>query len=89
MSQPDGSYPRVTASMLQTGHYNGMLVSVVGKLCSGGGRGGAVPMETCDGSQVMVTTDHFEGDSFHVGDPAMVLEIVGQVVDEQTFTVRT
>jgi len=70
MSQPEGSYPRLNASSLNTDNYNGMIVNLVGKfqvqnqfICS-------------DGGVVNVATEHASPPE---GLPAnAVVEIVGQ-----------
>ena len=93
MDQPQGSYPRVTGSDIQSGKYTEMLVSVVGKKAANNGTGGGkypgpgtMPFETADGSIVILSTDQLEGGLLMDDDPTMVYEIIGAVSEDGSIS---
>lgn len=83
MAQPDGSYPRVNAAMLQTGQYNGMIVSLVGKVR--GNDGTHIKFESADGGLVQVSLEQADFPAGLAGDA--VLELVGLAGSPQELTV--
>jgi hypothetical protein len=83
MQLPDGCYPRLNAALLRSGKFDGMVVSMVGKvlpdgsgffLCCDQGR------IRLDGDQGMIPSDLAATD--------MVIEVMGLAVDAETVSVR-
>lgn len=83
--QADGCYPRVNAGMVSTGQFTGMLVSIVGRVQSGGSAEQAT-LQSSDQTSITLSTADMEGGLFQ-HDPEMVVEIIGAVQDESTITV--
>jgi hypothetical protein len=83
--QVDGCYPRVNAGMVSTGQFTGMLVSIVGRVQSGGSAEQAT-LQSSDQTSITLSTADMEGGLFQ-HDPEMVIEIIGAVQDESTITV--
>ena len=71
--QADGAYPRLNAAMVGSGKYNGMIVSLVGKLLS------TTSFQCCDGGTVQLSGDHADISDMDSNNNGMVVEIVGQV----------
>ena len=67
MAQKDGCYPRVNGTMLQSLQYDGMIVSLVGKLIGPG------HFQASDGTNVSLSMDFLEGYHFN---PDMAVEII-------------
>ena len=91
MNQPQGQYPRVTGSDLQSGQYSNMLVSVVGKASQTnpvGPDGSSVTFETSDGSNVVLNIDQLEGGTIIAEDPSMAYEIIGAAEADGSVQVR-
>lgn len=78
--QKEGCYPRLNGSMLQAQNYDGMIVSVVGKLINN------TTLQAADGTNLTVATEHIQDGLVH--NPDMCVEIIGQVVDATSLTVR-
>ena len=85
MSQVDGSYPRLNASLLQSGKFQDKIVSVVGKIQPGGGGMNSVQFQCADGGIIQVDTEQFELPSLS---PDAVVEIVGQAAGPNQIMVR-
>ena len=58
--QPDGSYPRLTFEQVQSGQYNGMICSLVGKIQSHDVAQQMVSLECCDGGIVAMDTSQID-----------------------------
>ena len=80
--QADGCFPRVNGEMIQSRAYNQMIVSLVGKVIANS------QILSADGTIVNVITDQIP-DGALIVNPDMVIELMGQVVDETTIMVRT
>ena len=80
MAQKDGCYPRVNGTMLQSLQFDGMIVSLVGKLIGPG------HFQASDGTNVSLDTSQMEEIA---PNPDMVIEIIGQVADSTNVTVST
>lgn len=78
--QEDGCYPRINGAMLQTGKYNGMIVSAVGKVV------GSNTLLAADGTSITMDTEQ-AAEPIMVN-PDMCVEIIGSVEDQTTITVR-
>eukprot|EP00934_Nitzschia_sp_Nitz4_P004899 Nitzschia sp. Nitz4//scaffold124_size66437//18478//18897//NITZ4_006107-RA/size66437-processed-gene-0.83-mRNA-1//1//CDS//3329534540//4889//frame0 len=76
--QEDGGYPRINGKMLQTGNYNGMIVSAVGKVVA------ANMLEAADGTSI--TLDASQAVEPLVVNAEMYVEIIGSVDDATTIT---
>lgn len=74
MAQPDGSYPRLNAALLQSGQFEGMIVSMVGKLVDRDAPNNLVVFQCCDGGQIKV--DEESAPMTDVA-PDEIVEIVG------------
>jgi hypothetical protein len=83
--QVDGCYPRVNAGMVHSGQFTGLLVSIVGRVQSGGSAEQAT-LQSSDQTSITLSTVDMEGGLFQ-HDPEMVVEIIGAVQDESTITV--
>jgi D-ribose pyranose/furanose isomerase RbsD len=79
-AQAEGSYPRLNASLVQSGRFNSMIVSLVGRFQS------ETSFVCCDGAPIRVSTEHL--DQTLPQDAEMVVEIVAQVASENLVTVR-
>jgi hypothetical protein len=84
MAQPDGYYPRLNAAMLNSGNYNQMIVSVVGKV-RGATDGSGIQFQCADGACIRVSTEHGEMPDLP---PNAVVEIVGQASSPEEVAVR-
>jgi hypothetical protein len=73
------SFARINGGMIQSGQFNGQLVSLVGKLTSHD------KIQTADGTIVTLLTDQMNEQP--IVNPDMVVEVMGQPFDETTFTV--
>ena len=78
MAQKEGCYPRVNGTMLLSNQYNGMIVSLVGKVVSHGN------LQASDGTNVSLSMDFLEGYHFN---PDMAVEIIGHVENETNVQV--
>ena len=78
--QKDGCYPRVNGAMIQSQQYNGMIVSIVGKLV------GNDTLQAADGTSITLSTDVLQDGL--VQNPDMCVEIIGQVTDATNVAVR-
>jgi hypothetical protein len=76
----EGCFPRINGGMLQTRAYNGMIVSLVGKVIAGD------TMQTADGTNVHVATDQLAEGTLMVN-PDLVVELMALVMDETSVTV--
>lgn len=74
---PDGSFPRLNASMLRQGNFTEQLASFVGKFEDRN------TFRCCDGGTIRVTD--VEEDDARLD---VVVEIMGQTADPQTVNVR-
>jgi hypothetical protein len=79
-AQPEGCYPRLNGAMIQSQQYNGMIASVVGKLIN------STTLQAADGTNLTLGTDYLQDGL--VNNPDMCVEIIGQVVDATSMTVR-
>jgi hypothetical protein len=79
-AQKDGCYPRLNGAMIQSQQYNGMVASVVGKLIN------STTLQAADGTNLTLGTDYLQDGL--VNNPDMCVEIIGQVVDATSMTVR-
>ena len=79
MGGQDGVYPRLNGTLIQSGQYNGQLVSVVGKLIA------PDTLQTADSVNITIDTQSIEGGI--VVNPDMCLEIIGTVQDVTTVLV--
>jgi D-ribose pyranose/furanose isomerase RbsD len=79
-AQAEGSYPRLNASLVQSGRFNSLIVSLVGKFQND------TSFLCCDGAPIRVSTEHL--DQSLPQDAEMVVEIVAQVASENLVTVR-
>lgn len=84
MSQPIGSYPRLNAAMLQSGKYENMIVSLVGKVVSPDD-GMGMKFQCADGGVVQLLTEHAQIPTL-AGDA--IVEIVGQAMSSSDVMVR-
>ena len=78
--QADGYTPRLSASMLKTGNYNGKIVSIVGKFVSD------LSFRCCDGELVDLSTEHAAIENL---DREVAVEVVGQVSSPNLIAVST
>lgn len=76
---PEGCFPRMNASLMRQGSYVDRLVSVVGKF------EGNDTFRCCDGGTITVPDVPFDPEEFGKD---MVVEIMGQTIDQNTITVR-
>lgn len=84
--QPDGSYPRVNANMIQTNEkFNGMIVSVVGRIQSKNLADSQIQFQCSDGGVVTMDISSAELPE-HLDDVAF--EAIGQV-ENGNFMVRS
>lgn len=77
--QKDGCYPRVNGGMIQTNQYNGMIVSVVGKLINHN------TLQTADGTNITLSTENIIDGL--VVNPDLCIELIGSVADATSVTV--
>mmetsp|Transcript_28790 Transcript_28790/g.61396 ORF Transcript_28790/g.61396 Transcript_28790/m.61396 type:complete len:124 (-) Transcript_28790:50-421(-) len=81
MSQIDGAFPRLNASMLHSGSHNGGIVSLIGKAVSFDGSN-TLEFECVDGGKVQVQVNpDFD---FQQG---KVMEIMGAANEDKTIQV--
>ena len=78
MAQKEGCYPRVNGTMLKSLQYDGLIVSLVGKLISPG------HFQASDGTNVTMDMSQMEEIA---PNPDMVIEIIAQVSDSTNVTV--
>jgi hypothetical protein len=77
--QKDGCYPRLNGSMIQSQQYNGMIISLVGKVMD------TSTFQAADGTNLTLNTEYVQDGL--VPNPDMCVEIVGQVQDATTVSV--
>ena len=75
----DGCFPRLNASLLRQGSFNDCLASFVGKMESHN------TFRCCDGGTITLTDVAFDMDEV---EKDMVVEIMGQTIDQSTVQVR-
>ena len=90
MSQPVGSYPRLNAAMLQSGKYEQMIVSLIGKIIVNShndddGVVTSMKFQCADGGVIQLATEHAEIPTL-AGDA--IVEIVGQAMSLNEVMVR-
>lgn len=76
---PDGSFPRLNSSMVRKGSFAGMLASLVGKFED------SKTFRCCDGGTVQII-DFQDAEENMKQD--LVVEIMGQVEGQESFSVR-
>jgi hypothetical protein len=77
--QADGSYPRLNATKVKTGKYNGMIVSLVGRFIS------MESFQCSDGGTITLSNEHADIPAY---DSNVIVEIVGQVSSPELVAVR-
>ena len=82
MSLPDGAFPRVNASMINSGEYVNCIASVVGIPVSFDGEG-TVEFECVDGGSVQVIVS-----PEFAFVPGKAMEVMGAVQDDKSVQVR-
>ena len=88
MTQPDGGYPRLNASMMKSGKFNSMIVSLVGKFASTSpAEDGCIDFVCCDQGRVKVSLEQAEPPENLVDRPDMCFELIGQVTETGDFQV--
>jgi hypothetical protein len=80
-AQDAGCYPRVNGKMLQSGQYNGLIVSLVGRYESLNMNGSNLPFKAADDTLVNINVKEVEPELLPVstGPTSPVMEIVGLV----------
>eukprot|EP00980_Cylindrotheca_fusiformis_P014907 scaffold4062_cov137-Cylindrotheca_fusiformis.AAC.13 len=78
--QKEGCYPRLNGAMIQSQQYNATIVSVVGKLIDNS------TLQAADGTNINLGTDYLQDGLVH--NPDMCVEVIGQVIDATSMTVR-
>ena len=87
-SQPDGGYPRLNGSMMNSGQqYTNMIVSLVGRFNSPPS-GESIQFECCDQVSVTVSLEQGELPQDMASQPEMFYELIGQVDESNKFMVR-
>lgn len=86
MQQADGYYPRITASMAQSGTYSGMIVSVVGKVQGQDLANQTINFQCSDGGVITMDTSQMELDLDSMQSP--IMEAIGQLGENNEFVVR-
>jgi hypothetical protein len=88
MSQADGYYPRVNASMISSGRFNNQIVSLMGRFVSGAQQDGTMSFSCSDAGTITLTGEHADFPDMDVAN-GPVVEVVGQVMPESTVAVST
>jgi hypothetical protein len=90
MAQEAGCYPRVNGKMIQTGKYNGMIVSLVGRYESLNMNGSLLPFKAADDCVVHLSVKEVEPEMLPIatGPTSPVVEIVGAVESNNQVLVR-
>ena len=83
MSLPDGAFPRLNASMVQSGQWNNSIASVIGKSLSFDGAS-ILEFECVDGGKINVNVDP----SAFTFVPGRVMEVMGSINDDGSIQVR-
>jgi hypothetical protein len=79
MAQPDGVYPRLNGGMMQTGNYQNLIVSLVGRVT------GVNTLTAADGTEVKVDVDQLADNRLMMINPEQVIEIIGCVQNPTTI----
>lgn len=89
MAQPDGYYPRLNAAMLQSGQFEGMIVSLMGRIQSNNPGNQTAEFIAADGGIVVMNTNQMElpEEMDMAVNDRPVMEAIGQVQRGQ-ITVR-
>mmetsp|Transcript_6458 Transcript_6458/g.9411 ORF Transcript_6458/g.9411 Transcript_6458/m.9411 type:complete len:120 (+) Transcript_6458:158-517(+) len=77
--QEDGYYPRLNSSMINSGNYTGMIVSVVGNVIANDGQTATVKCADGNNARVFVDPDFF------AGSPNCAVEVIGAVNEDRTL----
>ncbi|KAL3918685.1 MAG: hypothetical protein SGILL_004120 [Bacillariaceae sp.] len=80
MAQPNGVYPRLNGGMMQTGQYQNLIVSLVGKVTA------VNTLTAADGSTVTVDVDQLGDTRLMMVNEDRVIEIIGMVANPTTLT---
>ncbi|KAL7557379.1 hypothetical protein ACA910_019266 [Epithemia clementina (nom. ined.)] len=80
--QEDGGYPRLNGSMICSGQYNNMIVSLVGQFASAVPTGNTVEFVCCDQGRATVILDQAELPENLAALPEMYYELIGQVAED-------
>ena len=83
MSLPDGAFPRLNASMVQSGQWNNSIASVIGKSLSFDGAS-ILEFECVDGGKINVNVDP----SAFTFVPDRVMEVMGSINEDGSIQVR-
>ena len=83
MSLPDGAFPRLNASMVQSGQWNNSIASVIGKSLSFDGAS-ILEFECVDGGKINVNVDP----NAFTFVPGRVMEVMGSINDDGSIQVR-
>ena len=83
MSLPDGAFPRLNASMVQSGQWNNSIASVIGKSLTFDGAS-ILEFECVDGGKINVNVDP----NAFTFVPGRVMEVMGSINDDGSIQVR-
>jgi hypothetical protein len=79
MAQPNGVYPRFNGGMIQTGDYQDLIASLVGRVM------GVNTLTAADGTEVKVDIDQLADNHLMMINPKQVIEIIGCVQNPTTI----